>query len=191
MRFQDLDLYQVGNTIQLVGAIYQGQGRSLLCYFPEEDDGSPTEHLDMSSEQWKVFLRQTDLLETEILEKAEDGTLTKAILRKSQRQIETGVQWRVFRRDNYRCRYCGKDDVPLTVDHLVLWEAGGPTIEENLVSACRRCNKTRGNTSYADWLRNPYYLKASRNLTPEVRAANETLLGTLSQIPRQRIVRSR
>ena len=75
---------------------------------------------------------------------AEDGTLTKAILRKTARQIEASVSWQVWRRDGCRCRYCGRDNVPLTVDHLVRWEEGGPSTEENLVSSCKKCNQSQG-----------------------------------------------
>ncbi|GAG09150.1 unnamed protein product, partial [marine sediment metagenome] len=84
----------------------------------------------------------------------------------------------------YKCRYCGRDDVPLTVDHLVLWEDGGPSIEENLVSACRKCNKKRGNTEYSDWLQHPYYLKVSAALLPCHQEKNEKLAPTLPGIPR-------
>ena len=60
--------------------------------------------------------------------------LYKAVIRKCQRNIEQGVSWNVFRRDGYACRYCGNKEVPLTVDHLVLWEESGPSTEANLVS---------------------------------------------------------
>lgn len=197
---KDIDLLKVGHTIQLAGAVYAGEGKAYLVMFPEESgcidvQGSDevilrtnhhtyeVESLELSQEEWKTFLRQTDLLETEVLAKAEDGKTTKAILRKSSRQIEQGVSWAVFRRDRYACRYCGADDVPLTVDHLVLWEVGGPSIEENLVSACRKCNKTRGNTEYAEWLHHPYYKKVSHYLTAHGRQLNIDLLPTLDSIP--------
>jgi len=97
----------------------------------------------------------------------------------------------VFRRDGYKCCYCGRDDVPLTVDHLVLWEDGGPSTEQNMVSACKKCNKARGRTQYVDWLRHPVYLKVSGNLSPERRAANEALVGALNAIPKVMHTRSR
>jgi 5-methylcytosine-specific restriction endonuclease McrA len=121
----------------------------------------------------------------EVMRTAVDGTVTKAILRKSQRLIEQRVSWAVFKRDGYRCRYCGAEGVPLTVDHLVLWEDGGPSVEENLVSACRPCNKTRGNMSYGDWLHSRYYRQKSSKLTPEGREANDKLLSTLNSIQRR------
>jgi len=137
--------------------------------------------LELTYEDWKAFLRQSDLQETEVLSKDETG-LVKIILRKSARQIDQMVSWRVYKRDGYKCRYCGRDDLPLTVDHLVLWEDGGPSIEENLVSACRRCNKTRGNMKYIEWLDSPEYQHCCRNLDPQVYKQNMAVLRTLGDI---------
>jgi 5-methylcytosine-specific restriction endonuclease McrA len=191
MEFKDLDLLQVGHSIQLTGAIYASGTKALLCYLPGEDIDLPTDVLVMSLEEWKKFVRQTDLLETEILEHGQDRKLTKALVRKSTRQIEQGVSWNVFRRDGYACRYCGRDTVPLTVDHLVLWEEGGPSIEENLVSSCRKCNKVRGNTQYADWLNHRYYRDKSAGLSEAVKEANVVLLTKLADIPLRVHTRSR
>lgn len=180
--FKDIDLLQVGHSIQLAGAVYSSPDKSYLCLFPDEAE-LPIEVLRMTQDEWVAFIRQTDLLETEVTAREADGTIGKAIVRKSMRQIEQGISWEVFRRDHMKCRYCGADDVPLTVDHLVLWEEGGPSTVPNLVSACRKCNKTRGNTSYEEWLQNPYYLKVSKNLSPAEVQANADLLPTLSKIP--------
>lgn len=184
-KLSDLDILSFGKTIQIAGVLFQGEGKLFLTPFPEdsETEASALERLDLSLEDWNTVLRQTDLLETEILARAADGALTKTVIRKSQRQIEQGVSWQVFKRDSYSCRYCGKDDVPLTVDHLVCWESGGPSIPENLVAACRRCNKTRGDLSYEAWLEHPYYKKVSSGLSDLTREANIQLLGTLRQIP--------
>jgi len=187
----NLKLLDVGHTIQMAGAIYASADRNYLCFFPEDDPKLPTEVVHMTAEEWSVFLRQTDLLEVEVLAKAEDGSLAKAIMRKSQRQIDQGVSWKVFRRDAYACRYCGLDDVPLTVDHVICWEDGGPSIESNLVSACRKCNKVRGNTPFEEWLRHPRYRELSKKLKPEIRARNEALIADLPNIPRMVHKRSR
>lgn len=192
MRLQDLNLLSFGNTIQLAGAIYEGEGKAYLCYFPgEHDPSSVPVDLEMTPEEWVTFLRQTDIMEVEVLAKAKDGTITKALLRKSQRQIDAAVSWRVFKRDGYKCRYCGRDDVPLTVDHLVRWEEQGPTIEPNLVAACKKCNRTRGDHSYPQWLEHPYYRKVSAALIEDQRRANRKLTETLDAIPRVDHVRSR
>jgi hypothetical protein len=202
--FKDLDLLKVGNTIQLVGATWVGEGKMYLCMFPgdhgtvfsgeghvlfseggqEKSDEIEVETLNMTPEEWEQFIRQTDIMEVKVLAEGPDGGFTKSIVRKSARQIAQHISWAVFRRDGYRCRYCGKDDVPLTVDHLVLWEEGGPSTEANLVAADKRCNKTRGNLPYGEWLEHPYYKKVSANLTEEQREANRKLLDTLDNIPR-------
>jgi len=185
MEFKDLKIQDVGREVLLVGGVWAGNGQTFVCLYPEFGEQEGELHvLNMTEDDWKTLLRQSDIMETEVLAKAEDGTLYKAVMRKCQRNIEQGTSWNVFRRDEYACRYCGNDKIPLTVDHLVLWEDGGPSIEENLVAACRKCNKKRGNTQYKDWLTHPYYLKMSKNLSPEIRAANETVLGTLRDIPR-------
>jgi len=190
-KLSDVDLLKIGNTIQMAGAVYVGEGRLFLAMFPEDRgvEGLETVELDMDLADWERFLRQTDLLETEILTKASDGTLAKAIARKSQRQISQGVSWAVYKRAGYRCEYCGANDVPLTVDHLVVWEEGGPSTEANLSSCCRRCNKTRGNMAYSEWIKHPYYLRVSRGLDAETRAENErraTRLHSISRVCHQR-----
>ena len=190
-KFTDLNLLDVGNTIQLAGAVWASKDKAYVCLLPDEHDDVPLEVLKMTPEEWHRFIRQTDLMETEVLAKAADGLLTKTILRKSNRQIDQRVSWEVFKRDNYRCRYCGKDDVPLTVDHLVRWEESGPSIAANLLSSCSKCNKARGNMSYEDWLQSPRYLQVSTRLDSATRAANEALVSTLASIPRVVHVKSR
>lgn len=183
MKIKDLNLLSIGNTIQLAGAIYSGEGRTFLCLFPGEALDEEVQQLDMDQAEWEVFIRQTDLLEVEALVKGDNDIIGKAIVRKSTRQIDQGVSWKVYKRDGYACRYCGNNDTPLTMDHLIPWEMGGPNTEVNLVAACRKCNKTRGNTLYADWLQHPHYLRVSKALSPAARTMNEAVLRTLDAIP--------
>lgn len=184
MKLDELNLHDVGVSIGLVGAVFGDAGNTYLCMFPDQDVEDNQEVLDMDDEDWKKFLRQTDLVEVEVLQKTKHGKLAKAILRKTQRLIEGRISWGVFKRDKYKCRYCGRDGISLTVDHLVLWEEGGPSIPENLVTACRKCNKTRGNTQYSDWLESPYYLKVCKNLGVDEKLANIEVGQTLEAIPR-------
>ncbi len=191
MKFSDLNVYAIGDTIQMAGAIYSGEGRHFVVLFPGEMIELPIEHIVMTPDDWKKFLFQTDVLETEILTKASDGTLAKAIVRKSQRQIDNVMMWKVWRRDQFRCRYCGNDQVPMTVDHLVVWEEGGPTVPENLITACKQCNKIRGNLAFTKWLEHPYYKRVSRNISDTEKVALYTLADTLNDIPRYQNARGR
>jgi len=191
MQLKDLNILAIGNTIGMIGAVYAGEGKTFVTLFPGEELEHPVDSMSMTSEEWERFLLQTDTLEVEALSKTTDGKIVKAIVRKGQRQIDNIVSWKVFKRDFYRCRYCGNDNIPLTVDHLVRWEEFGPSIEANLVASCKKCNRTRGNANYADWLKHPHYLRVSKNLTATVRADNEDLVAKLDAIPRVTTVRSR
>lgn len=191
-KFEDMELLEFGHTIQIGGVIFAGKGKNHICLLPDDADiNDEFCVLDLNMEEWKKVLRQTDLMEIKVLQAAADGELVKALVRKTTRVIEQGISWRVYKRDGYKCRYCGKEGIPMTVDHLVLWEDGGPSIEENLVTSCRKCNKRRGSTQYADWLNDPYYLSVSNNLTDDERDLNEALVFDLDKIPLRVQERSR
>jgi 5-methylcytosine-specific restriction endonuclease McrA len=51
----------------------------------------------------------------------------------------------IIKRDQRRCQYCGRTDMPLTVDHVVPKQIGGKDSWENLVCACVKCNNIKGN----------------------------------------------
>lgn len=50
----------------------------------------------------------------------------------------------ILRRDGYKCAYCGRGDLPLTVDHILPKARGGDDNWENLISACTFCNNKKG-----------------------------------------------
>ncbi|MBU0490949.1 MAG: HNH endonuclease [Chloroflexi bacterium] len=50
----------------------------------------------------------------------------------------------VFRRDNYVCQYCGQPGRSLTLDHVIPRHRGGVHSWDNLVTACRACNRRKG-----------------------------------------------
>lgn len=51
----------------------------------------------------------------------------------------------ILRRDGHKCGYCGRGDLPLTIDHIVPKSKGGDESWDNLVSACLPCNNRKGN----------------------------------------------
>jgi 5-methylcytosine-specific restriction endonuclease McrA len=82
--------------------------------------------------------------------RSEDRSERRPMPREISAGAERTAMWRlrnkVFERDNFTCRYCGSDDYPrgwLVVDHVIP-APDGPTVEENLVTACRPCNKRKG-----------------------------------------------
>jgi 5-methylcytosine-specific restriction endonuclease McrA len=56
----------------------------------------------------------------------------------------------ILRRDMYRCQYCNRGDVILTIDHIIPKSKGGDDSWENLVAACVKCNNKKGDRSPED-----------------------------------------
>lgn len=50
----------------------------------------------------------------------------------------------ILRRDNFKCAYCGRSDLMLTVDHIIPKAKGGNDSWENLITACTKCNNKKG-----------------------------------------------
>jgi len=57
----------------------------------------------------------------------------------------------VFRRDNYTCTYCNSRAGQLEADHVVPVRHGGATTAENLTTACRKCNRSKGAKTLSEW----------------------------------------
>lgn len=51
----------------------------------------------------------------------------------------------LFRRDGFRCQYCGRSDATLTIDHVIPRSRGGTNRWDNLITACKSCNTLKGN----------------------------------------------
>lgn len=53
----------------------------------------------------------------------------------------------IYLRDGMACCYCGaavEDGAQLTLDHLTPHSQGGSNSQENIVTACLKCNSSRG-----------------------------------------------
>ena len=180
-KIKGLDLYDIGHKLVIEGIVLNGnEGGSHVLMFPDKELNDVTSYRDFTLEDWEDILKQMDTMELEV---TQGEKLPKIILRKSQRNIEGKVSWAVFRRDNFTCRYCGDDSSPMTVDHLRLWEEGGPSIIANLVCSCRKCNRNRGNTPYDEWLESTYYKHVSKNLDTATIIANANLVDEIKMIP--------
>ncbi len=56
-------------------------------------------------------------------------------------------RFEVFKRDGFRCQYCGRTppEVILELDHIVPKAGGGPDNIDNYVTACFDCNRGKSN----------------------------------------------
>lgn len=64
---------------------------------------------------------------------------------KTSRTINWRLRFIVMRRDNFKCKSCGRSpatdpSIILHVDHVKAWANGGETILENLQTLCSKCN---------------------------------------------------
>lgn len=62
----------------------------------------------------------------------------------------------IYLRDSFACQYCGRDlhgaaATEVTLDHLIPRSQGGNNRNENLVTACRRCNSARGSKVWTEY----------------------------------------
>lgn len=63
-----------------------------------------------------------------------------------RRAISKKTRFDVFKRDGFRCMYCGAHPpaVVLQVDHIIAVSQGGRNTIDNLVTACQPCNLGKG-----------------------------------------------
>ncbi len=108
-----------------------------LGYDWERDKRSPDHVNDL--EEVLSYLRGSRACE-DALEAAEIAWSVYEQCKK--RNVSPGLRFKVLRRDNFTCRYCGRSapNVELAVDHVIPYAKGGTCTEENLVTACVECN---------------------------------------------------
>jgi len=184
MEFKDLNLLDFGHKIMASGIIYTDGETDYALYFPNEILARTVTELHPTIEEWEALLKQTD--DVMVM-----NSLTKAYVKKSQRNIEQSICWKVYGRDSYTCRYCNRTGIPLTVDHVDLWENGGATTEANLITACKQCNRDRGNMPYPEWLNSSKYAKHSAHLPDEIKQKNLEVVNSLPQLEQLRITHAR
>ena len=176
-------LEKYGNEYTIEGFIIGNATYQEEILFPETDALRANGVYKPTEAELQEIFNQLDTLQI--------TGVNKVVLRKSQRNIEQGISWAVFRRDGYRCRYCGADDVPMTVDHVVRWENLGDSVPNNLICSCRKCNKTRGSMEYLDWLNSDYYVRVSASLTETQRLENFEFWTAANKVPLRSKPRSR
>ena len=76
---------------------------------------------------------------------------------------------KVFKRDHFKCQYCGldakqrfEDWLIMTIDHVHPYARGGPRSLDNLVTACQPCNLIKGKRPFATLEDAKKYVTAAR-----------------------------
>jgi len=57
--------------------------------------------------------------------------------------IPPEIRWKVWERDNFECKICGKRTF-LSIDHIFPESKGGNLTLENLQTLCKSCNSSKG-----------------------------------------------
>jgi hypothetical protein len=146
--------HEIGDVWQLSGCIISNATEALGMVLPFIEPLGGIDSSDMlqpTDEEWQAWLKRSDDPLMPIGSRQPNGTLLKALVRKSSRQIDESIKWRVYDRDNYTCRYCGARGVPMTVDHYLAQTFGGETSYDNLLTSCRPCNKKKGHKTIEEW----------------------------------------
>ena len=59
----------------------------------------------------------------------------------------------IFKRDDYKCTYCGERGGKLECDHVIPVSRGGGHDESNLVTSCISCNRSKRDKLPSEWSR--------------------------------------
>lgn len=88
-------------------------------------------------------------------------------------KISNGIRWAVWRRDNFTCVYCLNPAQELSLDHIVPESHGGEGEEDNLVTACYKCNNKKSSKSFERFIRSEWLLNR-RKMMIAVRNSSTT-----------------
>ncbi len=80
-----------------------------------------------------------------------------------------------------KCIYCGKDNVPLQVEHIIPKSCGGSNRVSNLTIACIKCNKKKGNQT-AEEFGFPKVQEQAKKSQKDAAALNATRKAILKQL---------
>ena len=90
-----------------------------------------------------AYINEAEASPSEIL--TEYPQIKPELKQQGSRNINWRLRFVVMRRDNFKCRACGRSPatdpaVTLDVDHIRAWSKGGATVLENLQTLCTKCN---------------------------------------------------
>jgi hypothetical protein len=107
---------------------------------------------------WRKALEQfVEYMNEEGRQSSEEGIkklkIDNATKHKTQRNVNWRLRFLVMRKDNFKCKSCGRSPasdpkIVLHVDHIKAWANGGETVLENLQTLCSICNIGKSDLHY-------------------------------------------
>ena len=138
----------IGSLVRVEGIVIGGAGMHSVLYLPGSLS-NPDTLIELTLEEWSDLIQRFD--DPEILvgpvPNGQNATVPKIFHRKLRYAISGAVQQKVWAADGFKCAYCGAKmgDVLMTIDHFRPLEFGGVNNETNYLTACKACNKAKGN----------------------------------------------
>jgi len=84
-------------------------------------------------------------------------------------QVPREEAMKIFKRDHFRCQYCGLDGLAsfhnwmiMTIDHIHAYAKGGSRKASNQVTACQPCNRIKGTRDFKSLAEAKKYVQAKR-----------------------------
>ena len=114
---------------------WRGTLEAFVKYINSEDETAP-----INDE-----IEDKSYIETSHPSKEPQTTTPYKSSRKTTRDINLRLRFKVMQRDNFKCCICGKSPatslgVTLHIDHIKPWSKGGETTIDNLQTLCSDCN---------------------------------------------------
>jgi hypothetical protein len=133
----------VGSNLRLEGIIIAGEDQIGIVVLPGSEplEDRKVSYIYPSTEEICEFIRFSD--DPEIL----TDPVRKIFQRKLRFAISGDIQQKVWAADNFRCMYCDAQmgKTLLTIAHFIPLELGGVNDTSNYLTACKKCNKRKGN----------------------------------------------
>lgn len=135
----------VGSMLRINGLVVGCGDANAILMLPGLRDSftsNPGVVMEPTIGEWSDFIHYSD--DPQVYVQEGEG---KVFHRKMRYAISGAVQQKIWRADDFQCVYCGAKmgDTLLTIDHFVPLELGGKNDQSNFISACRACNKKKGN----------------------------------------------
>lgn len=93
-----------------------------------------------------------EAVEASIRVKLTDHYITEGYRRDVGPSEWKALRQHIFMRDGYRCVYCDADvSAEPECDHIIPVFRGGRSILKNLATACKPCNRSKGDKTLEEW----------------------------------------
>jgi 5-methylcytosine-specific restriction endonuclease McrA len=161
--FYDQDMQRATpEAFKAIALLYSRSGTGRVWTYTEPDDGAlrnddkwlaayahttPTKWKRIKKEVMQFFVVHGDRIYPKYPEWIE---VAYGMARPA---IPAPIRSLVMQRDQFTCGYCGSQDGPFDIDHIVpIAQGGDPVSPDNLLCACASCNRSKRAMTPEQWI---------------------------------------